>query len=474
LTKEEKEINRLLSISNLYLIPDEIPQDKPYTFRGVILKPTPVSKKIWAEVYNRAQYRNNKSNDLTLGLICEQAMETIQKTTSKLDQEKLISLCILLFNHLKKIRSGKAIIYPVTFKGAFINICNETETKVEKFVLEMFSDNQMLFYKRKDKKAEGYHKAFYPALSIPTFTPIGRLEASNPDRIEDRTCSNINEINNILELDKINFKGMPKIERISVSPSIENPEEAIYYTEQFQGDICYFFEYFKEFNVEIPLAICFNFSHQLLQIMYSLKNLQKVHGDIKPENVFFKDFIIQLKQDGALEFKPGLKPAICLGDWENMATEGTLQNKIGTLNYLAPELFWDLGSDYLSSSKQDIWAVGCVIWILFFKGQTYPSSRIFAIIATNDDLYKHKDKITELLTKFHLFLGQYPGAVAKFFYGIFSPEPENRLEAIELNQLLHNIGTLSPDEVFKQIEEIDAQFDKFSDEAETLLEIETV
>ena len=78
------------------------------------------------------------------------------------------------------------------------------------------------------------------------------------------------------------------------------------------------------------------------------------HRDLKPENVFIENenFVLKLADFGFA------------GPVEGRDGSGTLKTKLGTLNYMAPEIFIENGS---YDKRVDIWSLGMTLYSLIFK-----------------------------------------------------------------------------------------------------------
>ncbi|KAL4492880.1 hypothetical protein ABPG73_010429 [Tetrahymena malaccensis] len=164
-----------------------------------------------------------------------------------------------------------------------------------------------------------------------------------------------------------------------------------------QGDLYQFQQkFYDQFDLESKLA----FSIQIALGVQHLHNLKIAHRDLKPENCFVKT--LQYSEANSLHEKFEIK----IGDFGLSQINNqinSLKSKIGTPNYMAPEIF--KGEDYCE--KVDIWSLACIIYEVFTNKQLFYGLRIneiqMAAIKHNDEFeYISKDiqeskKINQLL-----------------------------------------------------------------------------
>jgi tRNA A-37 threonylcarbamoyl transferase component Bud32 len=126
------------------------------------------------------------------------------------------------------------------------------------------------------------------------------------------------------------------------------------------------------------------FTCQLLKVVFSLHQKQIVHRDIKPENI-----LLNLKKEIRLiDF--GLS---CEAD-----DVKALKDCPGTARFAAPEVFNQEADQ--SKFAQDMWSVGCVIWILWFQNY-YPWYREVSIETKDASIKKEKTgEALELMKQF--------------------------------------------------------------------------
>lgn len=101
------------------------------------------------------------------------------------------------------------------------------------------------------------------------------------------------------------------------------------------------------------------YTAQILEGLRYLREINIVHGDLKPGNVFLKP----TDRDGVLDVK--------IGDFGLAAAENTKISTRGTPNYIAPEVLYPERGQVLTH-KVDLWALGCMIFAMQKKNGSPP------------------------------------------------------------------------------------------------------
>ena len=167
----------------------------------------------------------------------------------------------------------------------------------------------------------------------------------------------------------------------------------------------------------------------LAEIILGINYLHKIHiihHDIKPENVLItKDGHFKLSDFGLSKtIKEDYNYDLCIKNFENLKfiqnnakllnedNDNEMSQAMGTLNYMAPELFTD---EYPEGPNVDYWSVGVVLYELYsfkvpFEAETQEETRKNIIELKinwdnllNDDIkkqYKNIDNGIDLIKKF--------------------------------------------------------------------------
>ncbi|KAL5523963.1 hypothetical protein ACEPAG_8136 [Sanghuangporus baumii] len=117
------------------------------------------------------------------------------------------------------------------------------------------------------------------------------------------------------------------------------------------GDLFHYMWSFFQGGYNIPTVSVAYFARQMLEGLQFIHGKGYAHRDIKPENIMLtKDFVVKITDFGlALNVSQVSAQTVGLG---------------GTPPYLPPEVF----ADYSQSYPGDIWAVGVIVFTMFFKG----------------------------------------------------------------------------------------------------------
>jgi surface protein len=139
-------------------------------------------------------------------------------------------------------------------------------------------------------------------------------------------------------------------------------------------------------NMIINKKRIFNFS-EIKEILNQLNNSFKImyenklaHRDLKPENILVKyknendknDFIIKLSDYGEAK--------------KLTMTRSAFSTKIGTPNYMAPEILLEETYDL----KCDLWSLGVLIYILYFRELPYPMAKTDIALINHINKYGQK------------------------------------------------------------------------------------
>ena len=146
---------------------------------------------------------------------------------------------------------------------------------------------------------------------------------------------------------------------------------------------------------------------------------QLIHRDLKPANIFINSRHLVI---GDLGHAKELLNDVSSGGNSFVSSSNA---SFGTNNYLAPE-----ASDRKRSSKIDIWSFGCIIYELF------KLEKLFNL--------RNQDKLRMSIIQFdiekHLLLASNRDKIKAVYLIILkktlAQNPENRLTARELNQIL--------------------------------------
>jgi len=158
----------------------------------------------------------------------------------------------------------------------------------------------------------------------------------------------------------------------------ENNENSIKYYQHFETDnefvivmelcdenLIDFIQFKKDFNInDIYELLC-----QINNTFKIMKENKIAHRDLKLENILVK-----------FENKEKTKYTFKISDYgiskEFLRLSSRFSTKVGTVNFMAPEVLNEERYNY----ECDLWSLGVIIYLLYFKNYPYPAMNEMALI----------------------------------------------------------------------------------------------
>ena len=179
----------------------------------------------------------------------------------------------------------------------------------------------------------------------------------------------------------------------------------------------------KNFFIKIVRSIA--------KALKELNNMNVIHRDIKPNNIFMKKNVGSDDDDDEIEENCIIK----LGDFgSSIKKEENDSIQIGTLLYLPPEIIKNIKYD----EKIDLWSLGITLYHLYFGhspyGSDYNLDLIEDVIYSNNFIYKFSGIPT----------------LDILFKKLLEIEPKDRMSHEELYEYVNSEEFMKPNSIYKE------------------------
>jgi dual specificity tyrosine-phosphorylation-regulated kinase 2/3/4 len=138
-----------------------------------------------------------------------------------------------------------------------------------------------------------------------------------------------------------------------------------------------------------------NYIKQLTKSIDFLNKNNIIHGDIKPNNIVFKDSSLE---------------TIILIDFGNSCFSNNIDyrtsHKIQTIYYRAPEIIINnlCNTKIEYNYKIDVWSLGCIIYELFYKKRLFDSGKNLELFVNYNIIFDHpKISLLKKLKELHKY-----------------------------------------------------------------------